>query len=62
MYDLSQMGNRVPDNFEVALQQRQSLNLDIVSCEQPGIPEAQSWEYDQTEKITSIVNDVSPPK
>lgn len=57
MYDLSQMGNRVPDNFEVALQQRQSLNLDIVSCEQPGIPEAQSWEYDQTEKITSIVND-----
>eukprot|EP00095_Tigriopus_kingsejongensis_P005178 maker-scaffold237_size242172-snap-gene-1.35 protein:Tk05178 transcript:maker-scaffold237_size242172-snap-gene-1.35-mRNA-1 annotation:"sugar transporter" len=57
MYDMKSLGGKISDNFAVAMQQRKSLNLDIISCEQSGIPEAQSWEYDQTEQITSIVND-----
>jgi hypothetical protein len=30
-----------------------------LSCDQPHLPEAEKWEFDQTEGITSIVTDVS---
>merc|ERR1719507_3009994 len=56
MYDLSGMVNKIRGPFRNALNQRPS-GLAQVSCGQPGIPEAETWEFDQTEGIFSIVND-----
>ncbi len=59
MYDLNDYPGRISRNFERALEARKGYNLGIVSCEQPEIPEQESWQYDQSEGIKSIVNDVS---
>lgn len=58
MYDVASMGS-IPYRWSDAMQRRQSMkSLGEVSCERPGIPEAESWQYDQSEGINSIVNDV----
>lgn len=54
-YDLSKL--RIPSDFNIAFAQRSKMNLSTISCEQKGVPEAESWMYDDTEGITSIVND-----
>ena len=57
MYDISKIDSIDP-NFEVAIGNRPS-GLKEISCQQPGIPDSERWEYDTTEGINSIVNDVS---
>ena len=57
-YDLKDL--RIPRDFNIALAQREKIStIPKISCERSGLPEAQSWMYDDSEGITSIVNDVS---
>ena len=61
MYDLSGMNNKIRGSFSSAINQRPT-DLKLIPCTGPDIPEAETWEFDQTEGIFSIVNDVSDAK
>ena len=58
MYDLTDMNNKIRGSFSSAIKQRPS-GLKLIPCVGPNITEAEAWEFDQTEGIFSIVNDVS---
>ena len=58
MYDLSGMNNKIRGPFSSAINQRPS-KLDLIPCAGKDVPEAEAWEFDTTEGIFSIVNDVS---
>ena len=55
-YDLSGVGS-ISSNFDSAMSQRPQ-SLPKISCEKPGVAMSDSWEYDTTEGIRSIVTDV----
>ena len=61
MYDLSGMMNKIRGPYSSAINQRPS-GLKLIPCRGPNIPEAETWEFDTTEGIFSIVNDVSAVK
>ena len=61
MYDLSGMMNKIRGPFSSAITQRPS-ELNLTACTGTDIPEAETWEFDTTEGIFSIVNDVSAVK
>ena len=58
MYDLSGMMNKIRGPYSSAINQRPS-GLNLTAC---AGPEAETWEFDTTEGIFSIVNDVSAVK
>ena len=57
MFDLDALP-RISNNFDTALAERKRYSLAKISCERSGVPEEFSWEYDQSEGIKSIVNNV----
>ncbi len=62
MYDFS--GQAQPDNdFETALKNRMALGLSKVGCDSSSAPENERYQYDMSEGLDTIVNNVrSHPK
>ena len=55
-YDLS--GLRIPTNYQAAMNSRPQ-SLSKIPCDASGVDLKNAWMYDTSEKIFSIVNDVS---
>ena len=55
------MNNKIRGPFSSAINQRPS-KLELIPCVSQDIPQAETWEFDTTERIFSIVNDVSAVK